>query len=87
MRPSLTRAAVMGALSVAAAAALWLAGVLVPLDRSLQTAFFGMQTRNASGGLVVVEMDAASLAAIRRWPWDRAHYAKLVDELDAAGAR
>jgi EAL domain-containing protein (putative c-di-GMP-specific phosphodiesterase class I)/CHASE2 domain-containing sensor protein len=32
-------------------------------------------------------MDAASMAAIRRWPWPRDHYARLVAHLDAAGAR
>lgn len=32
-------------------------------------------------------MDAASIAAIRRWPWTRDHYAQLVARLDAAGVR
>ena len=86
-RPSLKRAFALTAFATAAAAALWLSGLLAGMDRGLQTAFFAMQVRDASGELVVVEMDAASLAAIRRWPWDRAHYAELVDKLDAAGAR
>lgn len=74
-------------LAIGASVALWLSGPLAAVDRSIQTAFFAMQGRQASGEVVVVEMDAASLAAIRRWPWDRAHYATLVDKLDAAGAR
>lgn len=86
-RPGLRRAIVLTALAMGLAAACWLLGLLASVDRNLQTAFFAMQGRSASGDLVVVEMDAASLASIRRWPWDRAHYAKLVDQLDAAGAR
>lgn len=86
-RPTFRRAAITAAASVLAAIALWLSGMLAPLQQSLQTAFFGMQTETASGELVVVEMDAASLAAIQRWPWDRRHYAAVVDRLDAAGVR
>lgn len=86
-RPTLARAAVIAAVSAAAAAALWLSGLLAPLEQGLQTAFFGVQARGASKELVLVEMDAASLAAIRRWPWDRRHYAAAVQKLDAAGAR
>lgn len=86
-KPSMKRALALSAVAIAAAAALWLTGLLSGADRSLQTAFFAVQGRDASGQLVVVEMDAASLAAIRRWPWDREHYAELVDKLDAAGAR
>lgn len=86
-RPSFARATATSAASLVAAAALWLSGLLAPLEQSLQTAFFQMQTARASGEQVVVEMDAASLAAIRRWPWDRRHYAAVVDRLDAAGVR
>lgn len=42
--------------------------------------------RVASGNVVVVEMDAHSAAAIKRWPWSRAHYAAVVDRLRRAGA-
>ena len=70
-----------------AACTMWLAGLLSPLEQGLQTAFFGLQSTEASQKVVVVEMDAASLATIRRWPWDRRHYATVVDRLDAAGAR
>ena len=48
---------------------------------------FAAQPRDASGQLVIVEMDAASLASIKSWPWPRGHYGELVDRLDAAGAR
>ena len=44
-------------------------------------------SREASGQIHVVEMDAASMAAIRRWPWPRDHYAEVIRQLDAAGVR
>ncbi|WP_054119616.1 putative bifunctional diguanylate cyclase/phosphodiesterase [Porphyrobacter sp. AAP60] len=48
---------------------------------------FSVLDRPASGQVHVVEMDAASMAAIQSWPWPRDHYARLVDQLDAAGVR
>lgn len=48
---------------------------------------FSLLSREASGQVHVVEMDAASMAAIRRWPWSRAHHAEVVRRLDAAGVR
>ncbi len=48
---------------------------------------FDLFSRPASGQIHVVEMDAASISAIRQWPWSRDHYARVVRELDAAGVR
>lgn len=73
--------------SAVLAGMVWISGVVAPLDDGLQTAFFEMQSEAASGDLVVVEMDAASLAAIKRWPWDRRLYAAVAAKLDSAGAR
>ena len=56
------------------------------LDRALDGWRFAALHRPASGSVVVVEMDAASAAAIKRWPWPRDHYAGAVDRLKAAGA-
>lgn len=56
------------------------------IDRALSAARFGAVQRVASGQVVVVEMDAKSAAAIKRWPWSRANYAAVVDHLRAAGA-
>lgn len=56
------------------------------LDRALSPLRFGVVHRAASGNVVVVEMDAQSAAAIKRWPWSRAHYAAVVDKLRHAGA-
>lgn len=41
----------------------------------------------ASQQIHIVEIDAESIAAARQWPWNRDHYARLVRQLDAAGAR
>ena len=48
---------------------------------------FALFERPASDRIQIVEMDAASMAAIRRWPWPRDHYARVVEQLDAAGVR
>ena len=55
-------------------------------DRAIAPLRFTAADRPASGRVVVVEMDAASVRAIRRWPWPRDHYAAVVDRLRAAGA-
>jgi EAL domain-containing protein (putative c-di-GMP-specific phosphodiesterase class I)/CHASE2 domain-containing sensor protein len=56
------------------------------LDRLVDPLRIAAWTTRASGQVVVVEMDAASVAAIRRWPWPREHYAAVVDRLRSAGA-
>ncbi len=63
------------------------AGTLRPLEQQFQSAAFMLSSQQASAQVQVVEMDAASMAAIRRWPWPRDHYARVVSHLDAAGAR
>lgn len=85
--PALRHALMVAAAAVLAACALWLSGALRPFEEAIQTGFFGSQSADAGGQLVVIEMDAASLAAIRRWPWDRRHYAEAVERLGEAGAR
>lgn len=58
-----------------------------PFEHRLEELTFALFERPASGQVHVVEMDAASMAAIRRWPWPREHYARAVAQLDAAGVR
>lgn len=41
----------------------------------------------ANPDIFIVEIDDRALAAIGAWPWGRATHARLVDALDAAGAR
>ena len=62
-------------------------GAFVDLDRGVRNLGFAVRDSAASGQLHVVEMDAASVAAIQRWPWPRSQYARVVDALDRAGAR
>ncbi len=66
---------------------LMIPGIAAPIKRALEPLRFATQPHPASGRVVVVEMDARSVAAIRRWPWPRDHYATVVDRLAAAGAQ
>lgn len=68
------------------ALAVGLSGLGQSLDRLIDPLRFGLTSATASGQVVVVELDAASAAAIKRWPWPRDHYAKAVDRLREAGA-
>ncbi len=72
---------------VAAAVAIGRLALAMPVERALQNASFALRSHAASGNLHIVEMDAASIAAIERWPWSRSHYGRLVDRLNEAGAR
>jgi len=42
---------------------------------------------DASGQIVFVKIDDASLQKIGRWPWPRRNYAQITDELTEAGAK
>jgi EAL domain-containing protein (putative c-di-GMP-specific phosphodiesterase class I)/CHASE2 domain-containing sensor protein len=76
-------------LLLAALAALFfaLSGLGRSVEDGLSTLRETVTPRQASGQVVVVEMDAASIAQLRQWPWPRHHYAHLIDRLNAAGAR
>jgi len=56
------------------------------VERMIEPLRFRTVARPASGRTVIVEMDAASVAAIGRWPWPRGHHAAVVDRLHRAGA-
>lgn len=72
------------ALLVAMAAA---GGLFRPFEHRFEELTFALFERPASGQVHIVEMDAASMAAIQRWPWPRDHYARTLAALDAAGVR
>ncbi|WDA41885.1 putative bifunctional diguanylate cyclase/phosphodiesterase [Erythrobacter sp. BLCC-B19] len=72
------------ALAVTTAA---LTGAFRGTESRIEEASFSLLSRPASGQVHVVEMDAASMAAIQRWPWPRGNYAEVVRALDAAGVR
>ncbi|MFM9827646.1 MAG: putative bifunctional diguanylate cyclase/phosphodiesterase [Sphingomonas sp.] len=55
-------------------------------ERLLSPLRFAAIDKRASGGVVVVAMDAASTSSIKRWPWSRKNFAGALDRLRAAGA-
>lgn len=57
-----------------------------PIERAVDPLRFAINQHDASGRVVIVEMDAQSAASIQRWPWPRRHYAGVVDALRRAGA-
>ena len=75
---------------VAAGFALLLAatllGLFTPLDNALRDNRFVFAPKPASGDIVFVDIDAASLDAVGVWPWPRSVHARLLDELMRLGA-
>lgn len=63
-----------------------LTGQLHFVDHELSDARFRLATRPATGQVVLVEIDARSLAELDVWPWPRHYYATALDNLIAAGA-
>lgn len=73
-------------LAIAAALALGETRFGAATERLLSPLRFAAVDKHASGTVVVIAMDAASTASISRWPWSRAHFARALDQLRAAGA-
>lgn len=60
----------------------------MPVDDMLRNARNAFRPIAASGDIVVIGVDGKTLNETKkRWPWPRADIAKLVDALDAAGAK
>lgn len=57
------------------------------LRNALTDLRFAWQSRAASGDVVVVAIDAASIDQIGIWPWPRRLHAELLHRLEAAGAQ
>ncbi|MBC7168202.1 EAL domain-containing protein [Phenylobacterium sp.] len=89
--PAPWRARLRGGLPVLLLAALivvlWAGGALRPVEDALAAQRFRLTERTATGQVVVVEIDAASLEAAGRWPWSRERYARAIANLQAAGAQ
>ncbi|MEY9186341.1 diguanylate cyclase (GGDEF)-like protein/PAS domain S-box-containing protein [Bradyrhizobium sp. USDA 326] len=56
------------------------------LRNALTDLRFKWQSREASGNVLVVAIDALSIAQIGVWPWPRQLHAELLRKLEAAGA-
>jgi PAS domain S-box-containing protein len=61
-------------------------GALDFIDNKLSDMRFRVAQRDATGSVVVVKIDAASVAQAGVWPWKRSLHADLLDRLFAAGA-
>lgn len=83
-RPQAARWLIL-ALALASGLAIAFSAAGPAFDRLLDPLRAGAFTRAASGQVVIVELDAASASAIRRWPWSRSNYADVVDRLRQAG--
>jgi len=62
-------------------------GWLRMFEDEQRAAIAQLVAKKASGNLHLVEVDADTLAKAGEWPWPRDHYARLVTQLDEAGAR
>src|SRR5689334_15935080 len=62
-------------------------GVLRPWENALADQRAKLLNHEVRSDIVIVEIDAASLAALDQWPWPRKYHAKLVDKIAAAGPR
>ncbi len=69
-----------------AISAVYTLGAFEFLDRKFQDLRFLANSRPATGNVVVVEIDAWSLAEFNGWPWPRKRFATAIENLSAAGA-
>ena len=80
------RRTIAAALVVLVATTLEWTGVLRPIENRLTAARMDVHERAPTGDLVIVDIDAKSIAAMGSWPWPRRVYAQLIDKLGALGA-
>jgi diguanylate cyclase (GGDEF)-like protein len=58
------------------------AGALKPLKDMLTELRFSASSRSPTGGIVLVEIDAKSIAQLGAWPWPRRVHADLIRAID-----
>ncbi len=61
-------------------------GVLHPFEDQQAAARMAMHRRAPTGNIVIVDIDAKSIAAMGSWPWRRTVFAQLIDKLVALKA-
>jgi diguanylate cyclase (GGDEF)-like protein/PAS domain S-box-containing protein len=59
-------------------------GQLEPLENAATDARARLMMREVRSDIVIVGIDAASLAALNEWPWPRSQHAKLLEQLGRA---
>ena len=64
-----------------------LVGLGEPIEDILRTTRNSLHWHKASGDIVLVKIDDASLRQAGRWPWPRGYHARLTDSLTRAGAK
>ena len=67
-------------------AAVYLGGGLDFLEHRLMDLRFSMSQRDATGDLVLVDVDTASLRELGVWPWPRTYHAAVLERVLAGGA-
>ena len=77
---------VPAAILAASVAVLHLAGAFDFLEKSWLDQRFRWSVRPARGGVVLVEIDPASLDRLDVWPWPRGYHATVLENLLDAGA-
>ncbi|MDO5609225.1 MAG: EAL domain-containing protein [Pseudomonadota bacterium] len=88
-KTTFARCLLITAIVLATVGATWAAAQLNwvnKLDREFLDLWSGRSDNRASGEVVVIAIDDASLIQIGRWPWSRARHAELIDKLHDAGA-
>lgn len=68
------------------AAGLAAAGLFGPVEDALTARRAEMLSRQPTGQIAIVEIDARSLAELRSWPWPRRYHAEVVRKLHHSGA-
>jgi diguanylate cyclase (GGDEF)-like protein/PAS domain S-box-containing protein len=63
------------------------AGYLAPFERSVADTRSRLLQREVASDIVVVGIDARSLADLRQWPWPRRYHARLLETIAAAEPR
>lgn len=81
-----TRMRVAGLLGGALVVLLWLTTSLNRAEFAARDALVGLLVQTVDSDLVIVEIDAASIESVGRWPWPRSLYGEALRVLAAAGA-
>ncbi|HEX4970137.1 MAG TPA: EAL domain-containing protein [Steroidobacteraceae bacterium] len=63
------------------------AGFLAPFEHRAADARSQLLQRQVASDIVLVGIDARSLADLRQWPWPRRYHARLLETIAAAGPR